>query len=147
MNIRDASCQRARQELATGDGTTDVATGFDVSWMQKGWTTNEGFVSAILQKTAEVLDVHHFAINCRLRSRYDDMVRKGMSKMKQLKNLTMHSSCLPVGKFIMALHRAWIRLRTCVYERKPGEELDKELRERDLEERIKGTAGHDEKLV
>ena len=93
ISIRDASCKRARQELATGDGPTDIATGFDGSWKRRGWTSNESFVSAKSQKTAKVLDVHHFAINCRLCSRHDNMVRKGMmSKMEQLKRLTMHSS-------------------------------------------------------
>ena len=76
IDMREETCERARKEAAAtaqsnqssainNDGSTNVATGFDGSWKQRGWTSTQGFVSAVSQDTSKVMDVHHMTNSCR----------------------------------------------------------------------------------
>ena len=72
--LRDASCANAinrakEQELAFSaqtdcDSHVEISTGFDGSWKRRGWNSCEGIVSAISEKTAEVLDVQFLVRSC-----------------------------------------------------------------------------------
>ena len=94
IDMRERACTSAQLHLAeitklerqpNEDGSVNVSMGFDGSWKCRGWTSNEGFASAVAEDTAQVVDVHHMVNNCRECNKYKSELEEG--KIDQLSYL------------------------------------------------------------
>ena len=79
-------------ECKNEDGSTSVTTGFEGSWKQQGWTSNQGFVSAVTTNNAKVVDIHHMTNSCRYCSVWKDKLEeKKVTKLQYLKRISEHA--------------------------------------------------------
>ena len=73
-------------------GNVDIPTIFDGTWCLWGWTANRAVVTAIAEKTAQVIDASYRCKTCVQCSSIEERKNNGLSTIDYLDQITEHDS-------------------------------------------------------
>ena len=68
----------------------DIATSFDGTWCSRGWTASRGVVSAVAEKTSQVIDVAYKCRSCVQCNLIEARKQNGLSAIEYLNQMIDH---------------------------------------------------------